>query len=70
VSDQSTFDAVADALIRERATDKTKTTTLAALMDCVGVPMMSLQRYRDDEVIVALFASRGVRFAAPEEMER
>lgn len=61
------FEAIADELVRQNADDQTKHDVLAAVMDRVGVPMMSLQRYRDDAAIVALFAERGVRFVTPEE---
>jgi hypothetical protein len=37
----------------------------AATMDVVGVPVLSVQRYRDDAAIVALFAERGVRIVPP-----
>lgn len=62
VSDTAIFEAVADALVQIEAPDRIKRSILAATMDQVGVPMMSLERYRDDEAIVALFAERGVRF--------
>lgn len=67
-SDQQQFETLADQLIADGADDRTKHDRLAAMMDRVGVPMMSLQRYRDDPAIVALFAERGVRFASQEEM--
>lgn len=59
--DIQTFEAVADALVRVGASDRLKTHILAATMDVVGVPMLSVKRYRNDPAIVALFASRGVR---------
>lgn len=62
VDDTAVFEAVADALVQLGAPDRVKTRILAATMDQVGVPMMSLERYRDDKAIVALFAERGVRF--------
>lgn len=62
VSDTALFEAVADVLVWAQASDRVKTHILAATMDEVGVPMMSLERYRDDPAIVALFAERGVRF--------
>jgi len=65
--DIETFEAVADALVRVGASDRIKTHILAATMDVVGVPMLSVKRYRDDPAIVALFASRGVRILAPNE---
>lgn len=61
------FEAIADALVAGRMRDNTKRAVLAAWMDCEGVPMMSLERYRDDPAIVALFAERGVRFVTPED---
>lgn len=64
--DTETFEAVADALVKVRASDRIKTHILAATMDVVGVPMLSVNRYRQDAAIVALFASRGVRIVAPE----
>lgn len=63
--DIETFEAVADALVKVRASDRIKTHILAATMDVVGVPMLSVKRYADDAAIVALFASRGVTIAAP-----
>lgn len=63
--DTETFEAVADALVKVRASDRVKTRVLAATMDVVGVPMLSVNRYREDAAIVALFASRGVRIVAP-----
>lgn len=59
-SDTATFESVADALVRVGASDRIKTHILAATMDVVGVPMLSVKRYRNDKAIVALFASRGV----------
>lgn len=61
------FEAIADALVAGGMRDNTKRTVLAAWMDCEGVPMMSLERYRDDPAIVALFAERGVRFVTHED---
>jgi hypothetical protein len=66
-SDTQTFEAVADALVRVGASDRIKTHILAATMDVVGVPMLSVKRYKDDAAIVALFASRGVRILGPDE---
>lgn len=66
--DTEAFEAVADALVKVRASDRIKTHILAATMDVVGVPMLSVKRYRDDAAIVALFASRGVTLA-PERGE-
>lgn len=63
--DTETFEAVADALVAVGAADRIKTHILAATMDVVGVPMLSLSRYRQDPAIVALFAQRGVRFIDP-----
>ena len=63
-SDTATFEAVADALVRVGASDRIKTHILAATMDVVGVPMLSVKRYRNDPAIVALFASRGVTLVA------
>jgi hypothetical protein len=63
--DTETFEAVADALVKVRAADRVKTSILAATMDVVGVPMLSVNRYRQDAAIVALFASRGVTIVAP-----
>ncbi len=59
-TDTETFEAVADALVKVRAADRIKTHILAATMDVVGVPMLSVKRYRGDAAVVALFASRGV----------
>jgi len=55
------FEAVANELIANKVDDATKHDVLAALMDHVGVPMVSVQQYRQDPAIVALFAERGVR---------
>lgn len=63
--DTQTFEAVADALIAVGATDRVTTRILAATMDVVGVPVLSVKRYRDHEAIVALFAERGVRLVPP-----
>lgn len=52
--DTETFEAVADALVRVRASDRIKTHILAATMDVVGVPMLSVKRYKRDAAIVAL----------------
>jgi hypothetical protein len=54
------FNGIADALVKDHADDRTKTDVLSALMDRIGVPMMSAERYRHDPAIRALFASRGV----------
>ncbi len=62
-SDTATFEAVADALVAVGAGDRIKIHILAAAMNVVGVPALSLNRYREDEAIVELFASRGVRLA-------
>lgn len=67
VSDTTVFEAVADALVQIQAPDRIKRHILAATMDVVGVPMMSIERYRDDQAIVALFGERGVRFVEPDE---
>ncbi len=64
---QQLFEAVADQLVKLRADDTTKHDVLAAVMDRVGVPMMSIQRYRRDRAIIALFAERGVRLATDQE---
>lgn len=61
-TDTETFEAVADALVEIGATDRIKTHILAATMDVVGVPMLSINRYRHDTAIVELFGKRGVRF--------
>lgn len=61
VNDIQIFEAVADALVGVPVPDRVKRHILAATMDVVGVPMLSVQRYRDDPAIVALFAERGVR---------
>src|SRR5439155_11827286 len=68
MSDQQQFEVLADRLIAEGADGQTKHDQLAAMMDRVGVPVMSLERYRDDPAIVGLFAERGVRIASQEEM--
>jgi len=65
--DTATFEAVADALVAVGAGDRAKIHILAAAMNVVGVPALSLQRYQQDEAIVELFASRGVCFAEPRE---
>jgi hypothetical protein len=65
IGDTETFEAVADALTRIFVSDRVKTHILAATMDVVGVPMLSVKRYRDDAAIVALFAERGVRIVPP-----
>lgn len=69
-SDSAIFEAVADALIEVGANDNQKKRILASTMDVVGVPMMSIHRYRDDAMIVELFGERGVRFATDEEQRR
>lgn len=61
-TDTETFEAVADALVEIGASDRIKTHILAATMDVVGVPMLSINRYRHDTAIVELFGKRGVRF--------
>lgn len=61
-TDTETFEAVADALVEIGASNRIKTHILAATMDVVGVPMLSIQRYRHDAAIVELFGERGVRF--------
>lgn len=61
-TDTETFEAVADALVEISASDRIKTHILAATMDVVGVPMLSIQQYRHDMAIVELFGKRGVRF--------
>lgn len=58
--DTETFEAVADALAKVGASDRIKRHILAATMDVIGVPMLSVLKYRDDAAIVALFAERGV----------
>jgi hypothetical protein len=63
----ATFEAVADALVAVGASDRDKIHILAAAMNVVAVPALSLERYRGDEAIVELFSSRGVRFAEPRE---
>jgi len=64
------FNEVADALLRIGANDRTLHDVLAALMDRIGVPLMSFDRYRDHPAIEKLFNERGVRRATPEEMAR
>lgn len=64
------FNAVADALVRADADDHITTEVLSALMDRVGVPLMSFDRYKDVPAIEDLFNSRGVRRATPEEIAR
>lgn len=59
-TDTQTFEAVADALVKVKASARIKKHILAATMDVVGVPMMSVLRYKNDPAIVALFAERGV----------
>lgn len=59
-TDTQTFEAVAGALVKVKASARIKTHILAATMDVVGVPMLSALKYRDDPAIVALFAERGV----------
>lgn len=61
-TDAQTFEAVAYALLEIGAPDRIKTHILAATMDMVGVPALSIQRYRHDPAIAGLFAERGVRF--------
>lgn len=41
--------------------------TLAAFMDQHGVPVFLLEDFRDEPVIVALFAERGQRLLTPEQ---
>jgi hypothetical protein len=56
-----TFEAIADALVAfDGDRPKTKRAVLEAWMGHEGVPMMSAPRYRNDSVIRALFAERGV----------
>jgi hypothetical protein len=61
-TDTATFEAVADALIAANASALTKRLILAATMDVVGVPALSINRYRHDAAVVGLFAERGVRY--------
>jgi hypothetical protein len=67
VNDIQIFEAVADALVSVPVPDRVKTHILAATMDMVGVPMMSVVKYKADLAIVALFASRGVTLRAEGE---
>lgn len=67
-NDTTTFNKAADKLIAAGADNVTKTVQLGALMDRIGVPMMSFERYEDDPAICALFNSRGVRRMTPEEV--
>ena len=67
-NDHTTFNKAADKLIAAGADDATKTEQLAALMDKIGVPMMSFERYEHDDAIRALFNSRGIRRMTPEEI--
>lgn len=62
-TDTQVFEAVADALVKVGAGARIKRHILAATMDVVGVPMLSVKRYRTDTAIVDLFASRGVTLA-------
>jgi hypothetical protein len=64
------FNEVADALLRIGADERTLHDVLAALMDRIGVPMVSFEPYRHIPAIEALFNERGVRRATPEEMTR
>lgn len=41
--------------------------TLAAFMDQHGVPVFLLEDFRDEPVLVALFAERGQRLLTPEQ---
>lgn len=70
VHDHEKFNEVADALLRIGADDRTVHSVLSALMDCIGVPLYSFERYRHIPAIEALFNERGVRRATPEEMTR
>lgn len=67
-NDTTTFNKAADKLIAAGADDVTKTVQLGALMDKIGVPMMSFERYEHDPAIRALFNSRGIRRMTPEEV--
>jgi hypothetical protein len=49
------------------ADDQTVHDTLAAFMDQHGVPVFLLEDFRDEPVIVALFAERGQRLMTPEQ---
>lgn len=49
------------------ADDLTIHDTLAAFMDKHGVPIMMLQEFRSEPVVVALFAERGQRLMTPEQ---
>lgn len=61
------FNGVADVLVECNVDDDTKHGVLAALMDGIGVPVMSFERYLGEPGIVRLFNERGVRLATPEE---
>lgn len=50
------------------ADDQTIRDTLAEFMDRNGVPIMLLEEFRDEPVIVALFAERGQRLLTPEQL--
>jgi hypothetical protein len=58
--DSQIFEAVADALVKTPTPNRIKRHILAATMDVVGVPMMSVLKYKNDPEIVSLFAERGV----------
>ena len=58
--DSQIFEAVADALVATPTPNRIKRHILAATMDVVGVPMMSVLKYKNDPEIVKLFAERGV----------
>lgn len=65
------FDQVADALLEADATSNIKTTVLGPLIDALqagdwDTEDESLERYRHDPVIVALFADRGI-YLHPDE---
>lgn len=64
---QKIFEAVADALLMAGASHRETHAILSATMDTVGVPALSVRRYRDQPVITALFAARGVRLGTPGE---
>lgn len=64
------FNEVAEALLRAGVDERTLHDVLAALMDRIGVPLLSFEPYAHIPAIEALFNSRGIRRATPDEMAR
>lgn len=61
------FRTLVTNLRADAVSDQEMHDSLAAWMDRHGVPMMLAEEYRDEPVIVALFAERGVWLMTPDE---